>query len=189
MSSIGNGITSFSRDAMCMPLLNVTYPSSQSKMKVEETKTLESEAWLLRLQNRIVFPALAFGVKYELDRLHTSLPVIFWLGYLLRRGEKHIILSALVMSCLYLRRLSLSVGGAEQSLSQSGPIEAPVHQILDVPRTLLASRGQDSLTFIKNTAGISCAHANKTETSEYRTFTRCRNLHNKQWKCCFLKKI
>lgn len=154
------------------PLLNAKWKSRSPK-----TKTLESEAWLLRLQNRILFPALAFGVKYELDRLHTSLPVIFWLGYLLRRGEKHIILSALVMSCLYLRRLLLTVGGAEQSLSQSGPIEAPVHQILDVPHTRLASGGQDSWTFISlsATAGISCAHANKTDTSEYRTFTRCRN--------------
>lgn len=118
-------------------LLNAKWKSRSPK-----TKTLESEARPLRLQNRSYF------LKYELDRLHTSLPVIFWLGYLLRRGEKHIILSALVMSCLYLRRLSHTVGGAEQSLSQSGPIEAPVHQILDVPHTRLASGGQDSWTFI-----------------------------------------
>ncbi len=87
---------------------------------------------------------------------HYSLLFYEWVIYY--REERNIILLALVMSCLYLRRLSLSVGGAEQSLSQSGPIEAPVHQILDVPHTLLASGGQNSWTFIKNTAGISFWH-------------------------------
>ncbi len=128
----------------------MTFPSLNAKWKSRspKTKTLESEARLLRLQNRSYFLHWLLEWNMSWTGCTQSLPVIFWLGYLLRRGEKHIILSALVMSCLYLRRLSHTVGGAEQSLSQSGPIEAPVHQILDVPHTRLASGGQDSWTFI-----------------------------------------